>query len=225
MLIKQLAEDDRPREKFLMKGRAALSDAELLAIILKIGHREASAVELARRILKTVDGSWHELSKMSVKDLTKFKGIGEVKAIEILTALEIGRRRASQEIPDKPVITGSRMAYEIFKPHLADLQREEFWAVFLNQRNRVLHTACLTRGGIVASVVDVRVLFRMALEHYATGIIVAHNHPTGVLAPSTQDVEITRQIKAAGSTLQIQLLDHLIIGQGGFYSFAEEGAL
>ncbi|QOR74021.1 DNA repair protein RadC [Cruoricaptor ignavus] len=225
MLIKQLAEDDRPREKFLMKGRAALSDAELLAIILKIGHREASAVELARRILKTVDGSWHELSKMSVKDLTKFKGIGEVKAIEILTALEIGRRRASQEIPDKPVITGSRMAYEIFKPHLADLQREEFWAVFLNQRNRVLHLDCLTRGGIVASVVDVRVLFRMALEHYATGIIVAHNHPTGVLAPSTQDVEITRQIKAAGSTLQIQLLDHLIIGQGGFYSFAEEGAL
>ncbi|SHI54813.1 DNA repair protein RadC [Cruoricaptor ignavus] len=225
MLIKQLAEDDRPREKFLMKGRAALSDAELLAIILKIGHREASAVELARRILKTVDGSWHELSKMSVKDLTKFKGIGEVKAIEILTALEIGRRRASQEIPDKPVITGSRMAYEIFKPHLADLQREEFWAVFLNQRNRVLHIECLTRGGIVASVVDVRVLFRMALEHYATGIIVAHNHPTGVLAPSTQDVEITRQIKAAGSTLQIQLLDHLIIGQGGFYSFAEEGAL
>ena len=225
MLIKQLAEDDRPREKFLMKGRAALSDAELLAIILKIGHREASAVELARRILKTVDGSWHELSKMSVKDLTKFKGIGEVKAIEILTALEIGRRRASQEIPDKPVITGSRMAYEIFKPHLADLQREEFWAVFLNQRNRVLHTACLTQGGIVASVVDVRVLFRMALEHYATGIIVAHNHPTGVLVPSMQDVEITRQIKAAGSTLQIQLLDHLIIGQGGFYSFAEEGAL
>ena len=225
MLIKQLAEDDRPREKFLMKGRAALSDAELLAIILKIGHREASAVELARRILKTVDGSWHELSKMSVKDLTKFKGIGEVKAIEILTALEIGRRRASQEIPDKPVITGSRMAYEIFKPHLADLQREEFWAVFLNQRNRVLHIECLTRGGIVASVVDVRVLFRMALEHYATGVIVAHNHPTGVLAPSTQDVEITRQIKAAGSTLQIQLLDHLIIGQGGFYSFAEEGAL
>ena len=225
MLIKQLAEDDRPREKFLMKGRAALSDAELLAIILKIGHREASAVELARRILKTVDGSWHELSKMSVKDLTKFKGIGEVKAIEILTALEIGRRRASQEIPDKPVITGSRMAYEIFKPHLADLQREEFWAVFLNQRNRVLHIDCLTRGGIVASVVDVRVLFRMALEHYATGIIVAHNHPTGVLVPSMQDVEITRQIKAAGSTLQIQLLDHLIIGQGGFYSFAEEGAL
>lgn len=225
MSIKQLAEDDRPREKFLLKGSASLSDSELLAIILKMGHKEESAVALARRILQSVDHNWHNLSKLSVKDLTKFKGIGEVKAIEILTALEIGKRRASQEVPDRKIITGSSDAYLLLKPYLADLQTEEFWAIFLNQANRVLKYTRLTQGGITNSVVDVRILFKIALEHFATGVIVAHNHPSGNLKPSRDDIDITKKISEGGKLLQIQLIDHLILNQTSYFSFAEEGML
>lgn len=225
MSIKFLAEDDRPREKFLLKGKSALSDSELLAIILKIGHKNESAVELARRILQSVDNNWHNLSKLSVKDLTKFKGIGEVKAIEILTALEIGRRRAAQVVPERKIITGSRDAYQILKPHLADLQREEFWALFLNQSNRVVYFTQLTAGGISSSLVDIRLLFKTALEHFATAVIVAHNHPSGNLKPSADDLKITRQISEAGKILNIQLLDHLILTQDAYLSFADDSLL
>lgn len=225
MSIKYLAEDDRPREKFLLKGKNALSDSELLAIILKIGHKEESAVELARNILKSVDYNWHNLSKLSVNDLTKFKGIGKVKAIEILTALEIGRRRASQEVPERKKITSSKDIFQILHPHLSDLQTEEFWAVFVNQSNSVLHISKMTSGGITNSVVDVRTLFKMALEHFATGIFVAHNHPSGNLKPSEEDRRITRQIAQAGNILQIKLIDHLILNQSHYFSFADEGLL
>lgn len=225
MSIKFLAEDDRPREKFLLKGKSSLSDSELLAIIMGSGNKDETAVELARRILGSVDNNWNQLSLLSVKDLMKFKGVGEVKAISIATALEIGRRRAGQEVPEKPVISSSRTAYEIFRNHLSDLRTEEFWAIFLNRSNKVIHFTQLTQGGINQSIVDIRVLFKTALDHFSTGIIIAHNHPSGSLQPSREDIEITRKIKTAGETMNIQLLDHLIITQNSYFSFSDDGLL
>jgi len=225
MSIKFLAEDDRPREKFLLKGRNSLSDSELLAIIMGSGSRDETAVELARKILASVNNNWHQLSLLTIKDLTKFKGVGEVKAISIATALEIGRRRASQEIPEKPQISSSNDAYQILKLHLADLRTEEFWAIFLNQSNKVIHIAQLTQGGINQSIVDIRIVFKTALDHFATGIIISHNHPSGNLKPSQEDIQITKKIKEAGNLMNIQLLDHLIITQNSYLSFADEGLL
>lgn len=225
MPIKFLAEDDRPREKFLLKGKSSLSDSELLAIIMGSGSRDESAVELARKILSSVNNSWHQLSLLGVQELTKFKGVGTVKAIGIATALEIGRRRSAQEIPEKPQITCSQNAYQILKPYLQDLRTEEFWALFLNQSNKVMHTAQLTQGGINQSIVDIRILFKSALDHFATGIIVAHNHPSGNLKASQEDIKITKNIKDAGTILNIQLLDHLILTQNSYLSFADEGLL
>ncbi|UOE39433.1 RadC family protein [Chryseobacterium oryzae] len=225
MSIKFLAEDDRPREKFLLKGKNSLSDSELLAIIMGSGSREESAVELARTILNSVNNNWHQLSLLTIKDLMKFKGVGEVKAISIATALEIGRRRSAQEIPEKPQISCSKEAYDILKIHLSDLRTEEFWAVFLNQSNKVIHFSQLTQGGISQSIVDVRILFKTALEHFSTGLIIAHNHPSGNKKPSAEDISITKKIKDAGNLMNIQLLDHLIITQNSYLSFADEGLL
>jgi len=225
MSIKFLAEDDRPREKFLLKGKNSLSDSELLAIIMGSGSREESAVELARTILNSVNNNWHQLSLLTIKDLMKFKGVGEVKAISIATALEIGRRRSAQEIPEKPQISCSKDAYDILKIHLSDLRTEEFWAVFLNQSNKVIHFSQLTQGGISQSIVDVRILFKTALEHFSTGLIIAHNHPSGNKKPSAEDINITKKIKDAGNLMNIQLLDHLIITQNSYLSFADEGLL
>ncbi len=225
MSIKFLAEDDRPREKFLLKGKAALSDSELLAIILGSGNNQESAVDLARRILESVGNSWQRLSLLSVKDLMKFKGIGEAKAISIATALEIGRRKASQDIPDKMTISSSHDAYKIFLPHLSDLRTEEFWAIFLNQKNHVIYTSQISKGGITNASVDVRVLFKIALEHFATSVIVAHNHPTGVLKPSEADLKMTKIIQNAAEILDILLIDHIIIGENSFFSFKEQNLL
>ncbi|MDF2931918.1 MAG: hypothetical protein K0R36_1249 [Chryseobacterium sp.] len=225
MSIKFLAEDDRPREKFLLKGRNSLSDSELLAIIMGSGSRDETAVELARKILASVNNNWHQLSLLTIKDLTKFKGVGEVKAISIATALEIGKRRASQEIPEKPQISSSNDAYQILKLHLADLRTEEFWAIFLNQSNKVIHISRLTQGGINQSIVDIRIVFKTALDHFATGIIISHNHPSGNLKPSDEDIQITKKIKEAGNLMNVQLLDHLIITQKNYLSFADEDLL
>ncbi|MGO4710297.1 DNA repair protein RadC [Chryseobacterium sp. 2TAF14] len=225
MSIKFLAEDDRPREKFLLKGKNSVSDSELLAIIMGSGNRDETAVELARKILASVDNNWHQLSLLTIKDLMKFKGVGEVKAISIATALEIGRRRAAQEIPEKPQISSSKDAYNLLKLHLADLRTEEFWALFLNQNNKVIHISQLTQGGINQSIVDIRILFKTALEHFATAIIISHNHPSGNLKPSEEDINITKQIKEAGNVMNIQLLDHLIITQNAYISFSDEGLL
>ena len=225
MSIKFLAEDDRPREKFLLKGKNSLSDAELLAIIMGSGNREDSAVELGRKILNSVGNNWHNLSLLQISDLMKFKGIGEAKAISIAVALEIGRRRASQEVPEKVQITNSQESYKILLPYLSDLQTEEFWAIYLNQNNRVLGKNKLSSGGINQSVVDVRILFKSALDHLATGIIIAHNHPSGNLKPSSEDLKITKQISEGGKILNIQLLDHLIIAQNAYFSFADENLL
>ncbi|MGZ5209586.1 MAG: RadC family protein [Kaistella sp.] len=225
MSIKFLAEDDRPREKFLLKGKNSLSDAELLAIIMGSGNREDSAVELGRKILNSVENNWHNLSLLQISDLMKFKGVGEAKAISIATALEIGRRRAAQEVPDKIQISESKDIYKVLQPYLSDLRTEEFWAVFLNQNNRILGKSKLSSGGINQSVVDVRILFKTALEHFATGIAIAHNHPSGNLKPSHDDLKITKQIAEAGKILSIQLLDHLIISQNSYFSFADENLL
>lgn len=225
MSLKFLAEDDRPREKFLLKGKNALSDSELLAIIMGSGNREETAVELAQKILSSVQNNWNLLGKLSVKDLTKFKGVGEAKAISIAAALEIAKRKASQEIPEKQVITGSKTAYQILKIYLEDLVVEEFWALFLNQSNRVIHVEKLSQGSINQSLVDIRLLFKAALENFSTGIIIAHNHPSGSLKPSSEDINITNKIKEAGKLLNIQLLDHLIISQNSYVSFADENLL
>ena len=225
MSIKFLAEDDRPREKFLLKGKSALSDSELLAIILGSGNNEDSAVELARKILASVDYNWQKLSKLSIKDLMKFKGIGEAKAISVAAALEIGRRKAAQEIPEKEKVTSVNDLYKIFSQYLSDLQTEEFWAIFFNQKNHVIYKTQISKGGISGTLVDVRVIFRIAIEHFATSVVVAHNHPTGNLTPSQPDISITRRIKEAGDLLDIKLLDHLIIGENSFFSFSEQGLL
>ena len=225
MSIKFLAEDDRPREKFLLKGKSALSDSELLAIILGSGNNEDSAVELARKILASVDYNWQKLSKLSIKDLMKFKGIGEAKAISVAAALEIGRRKAAQESPEKDKVTSVNDLYKIFSQYLSDLQTEEFWAIFLNQKNHVIYKTQISKGGISGTLVDVRVIFRIAIEHFATSVVVAHNHPTGNLTPSQPDISITRRIKEAGDLLDIKLLDHLIIGENSFFSFSEQGLL
>lgn len=225
MSIKFLAEDDRPREKFLLKGKNALSDSELLAIIMGSGSRDETAVELARKILASVSNNWHQLSLLTVKDLMKFKGVGEAKAISIASALEIGRRRAAQEIPEKPQISSSKDAYEVLKLHLTDLRTEEFWAIFLNQSNKIIHISQLTQGGISQSIVDIRIIFKTALDHFSTGIIIAHNHPSGNLKPSSEDINITKNIKEAGKLMNIQLLDHLIITQNTYLSFADERLL
>lgn len=225
MSIKSLAEDDRPREKFLLKGKASVSDSELLAIIMGSGNREESAVELARRILNSVENNWHRLSQLSIKDLMKFKGVGEAKAISIATALEIGNRKSQQEVLERQQISSSKDVFEVLQPHLSDLSTEEFWAVFLNHQNKILYKTCLFRGGIASSVADVRVIFKTALEHFSTRIIVAHNHPAGSLKPSQEDINITKKINEAGKLLDIELLDHIIIAQNKFYSFKEEGIL
>ncbi len=225
MSLKFLAEGDRPREKFLQKGKSALTDSELLAIIIGSGNKEESVLELARKILTSVNNSWHQLSLLSLKDLMKFKGIGEAKAISIITALEIGRRRIGQEIPEKSIIGNSHDAYSTLKNQLSDLRTEEFWAIFLNNSNKVIHISRLTQGGISQSIVDVRILFKTALEHFSTGVIIAHNHPSGSLKPSKEDINITQKIKEAGKILNIQLLDHIIITQNSYFSFSDAGLL
>ena len=220
-----MANDDRPREKFLSKGRQAVSDSELLAIIMGSGNKEETAVDLARRILSSVDNNWNKLSDLTLDNLMTFKGIGEAKAITIAAALEIGRRKALQDVPEKPQINSSKDAYQVLHPYLSDLNTEEFWALYLNQSNKVIHIEKLTQGGISQSVVDVRILFKIGLEKFATAVIVAHNHPSGNLKPSQEDKIVTNKIFEGGKILNINLLDHLIITQSNYFSFADENMM
>ncbi|WP_068596961.1 RadC family protein [Vaginella massiliensis] len=223
--IKNWAEDDRPREKLALKGRSALSDAELLAIILGSGNREESAVELAKRILNNTQHNWNELAKFSIQDLCQFKGVGEAKAISIITALEIGRRRNAQAILERPKISSSQDAFQLLSPQIGDLAIEEFWIMFLNQGNRVLKLEQISRGGITQTAVDIRIIFKKALELMATAIILAHNHPSGNLIASEADKALTRKITEAAKYLDIQVLDHLIVGQKNYLSFADQGMM
>ncbi len=223
--IKNWAEDDRPREKLLLKGQRVLSDSELLAIIMGSGSRDESAVDLAKRILNSVENNWNNLSRLSVNDLCKFKGIGEAKAISIITALEIGKRRAAQGLLEKPKISSSKDAFTLFQSLIGDANVEEFWALYLNQGNYVVRKEQISKGGISYTAVDVRVILKIALEEMATGIFLAHNHPSGNLNPSQADKNLTRKIKEAATTFDIEIMDHLIVTQKSYFSFADEGLL
>lgn len=223
--IKQWAEDDRPREKLLLKGRSSLSDAELLAILIGSGHREATAVEVCQNILRSFDNNLALLARQGVKVLTEFKGIGEAKALNIIAALEIGQRRRAGEQLVIPKITCSKDVFEIMQPLLGDLDHEEFWVLLLDNSNKVRYKLTLSKGGMTGTVVDVRILFKEALDHRATGIILCHNHPSGKLKPSEADIQITKKIKEGGKIMDVQLLDHLIVTEFGYYSFADEGIL
>ncbi|HEU4495504.1 MAG TPA: DNA repair protein RadC [Flavobacterium sp.] len=222
--IKYWAEDDKPREKLMSKGKAALSDAELIAILIGSGSRNESAVDLSKRILASVE-SLNLLGKLSLQQLTSFKGIGEAKAISIIAAMELGRRRRSEETVELAKITSSRIAFEIMHPIIGELPHEEFWILYLNNSNKVIYKSQLSKGGITGTVVDVRLVFKVALEQNATAIFLAHNHPSGILAASDADRQVTRKLKAAGENLDIKVLDHIIVTEKGYYSFADSGIL
>lgn len=221
--INQWAEDDRPREKFLLKGKSSLSDSELLAILIGSGSRNESAVQLCQRILASTNNNLNQLGKISVNQLTNFKGIGEAKAITIAAALELGRRRRAEETQELKKITSSKMIFEIMQPIIGELPHEEFWVLYLNNSNKVIHKAQLSKGGITGTVVDVRLIFKTAFEFNATSIILTHNHPSGKLVASDADIQITKKIKEASKYLEIVVLDHLIITENGYYSFNDSG--
>ena len=223
--IKHWSDDDKPREKLVYKGRAVLSDAELIAILIGSGSRSESAVELSKRILSSVGNNLNELGKLSIKQLMQFKGIGEAKAVTIAAALEMGRRRRGEDAQKIEKINSSKDAFEILQPLLGELQHEEFWILYLNNSNKVLHKAQLSKGGITGTLVDVRLIMKQTLELGAVGIILAHNHPSGTLKPSAADKQITQKIKRASESLDIKVLDHLIITQKNYYSFADNQAL
>lgn len=225
LTIKSWALDDRPREKLVAKGKQALSDAELIAILIGSGNRDESAVGLSKRILKSVEGNINSLAKLSLEKLIEFKGIGEAKAIGIITALELGKRRQLEIALEKPKITSSKNVFHLMQPIIGDIEHEEFWVLFLNNSNKVLAKTQISKGGLTATIVDVRLLFKRALELTSVGIIVCHNHPSGKLEPSNADKQITQKIKQAGVTLDIKLLDHLIVTQKSYFSFADEGIM
>jgi DNA repair protein RadC len=223
--IKNWSEDDRPREKLILKGKSVLSDAELIAILIGSGSRNESAVELSKKILASVANNLNELGKLNLSQLCNFKGIGEAKAVTIIAAMELARRRRSEEVIELTKITSSKIIFEIMQPIIGELPHEEFWVLYLNNANKVIAKNQLSKGGMTGTVVDVRIIFKSALESGAVGILLCHNHPSGNLKPSEADIEITKKVKTAGKSLDINVLDHLIITQNGYYSFADEGIL
>lgn len=224
--IKQWAEEDRPREKLLLKGVSVLSDSELLAILIGSGNDKQSAVELGRHILLKADNDLNKLARMSVSDLVNnFRGIGRAKAVTLIAALELGRRRKAVEIARKRQITSSRVAYEHFFPLLSDLNHEETWALLIDRSNKVISSMQVSRGGISGTVVDIRLVLREALSQYASGIILGHNHPSGQCKPSPQDTHLTRKLKEAAQWMDISLLDHIIVCGDRYFSFADEGII
>lgn len=223
--IKKWSENDRPREKLIAKGKNSLTDAELIAILIGSGNRSESAVALSKRILASVDHKINALGKLSVKQLTKFKGIGEAKAITIVAGLELGRRRINENDTVVPKISSSKDVFNLLNSKIGDLDHEEFWVLFLNSTNKVIQKKQISIGGKTGTLVDSRIIFRFALEYGATAIIVAHNHPSGALLPSKSDKDLTQKLKEAGVSLDIKLLDHLIITEKSYFSFADESLL
>lgn len=223
--VKNWAIEDRPREKLMLKGASALSDSELLAILIGSGTREQSAVQVCKHILATADDDLNKLARYTVSDLTKIKGIGPAKAITIISALELSRRRKNSGVKEVKKITSSRDAYQVLYPKLSDLNHEEIWVLLLNRSNRIEKTMRISEGGISSTVIDVRLVLREALNLYASGIILAHNHPTNNCLPSEQDLRITTKLKDAARIMDISLLDHLIICGESYYSFADENVL
>jgi len=223
--IRNWAEEDRPREKLLLKGKSALSEAELIAILLGSGTRSISAVELAKQLLSAVDNDLNKLAMLTVKELMKFNGIGEAKAINIISALEIGRRRKDSLYQEQPKIQSSKQIYELMKPELLDLDHEEFWVVFLNRTNKVVKKEQCSSGGISGTVVDSRLIYKKAIEERACSIILVHNHPSGNLKPSQADIDLTKKMKDSGKILDIPVLDHIIFANNGYFSFTDESIL
>ncbi|MCB4807730.1 DNA repair protein RadC [Tamlana sp. 62-3] len=223
--IKNWSQDDQPREKLLHKGKGALSDAELVAILIGSGNREESAVALCKRILASVNNNLSELGKLSIKQLMAFKGIGEAKAVSISAALELGRRRRGEEALQKKQITSSHSVFEMMQPIIGELQHEEFWIIYLNNSNKVIQKNQLSKGGITGTLVDVRLVLKQALEVGATSLILSHNHPSGTLKPSSADKQITAKLKVAAQSLDIKVLDHVIITEKAYFSFADEAIL
>jgi len=223
--IKQWNEDDRPREKLLLKGKMALSDAELVAILIGSGSRNESAVSLSQRILAFADNNLSELGRLSITQLMEFKGIGEAKAICIAAAMELGRRRRTSEALERKKITSSNSVFEYIQPIIGELPHEEFWVLYLNNSNKVIKSSQLSKGGITGTVVDVRLAFKEAIQIGAIGIILAHNHPSGALKPSQADIKLTQKLQIAGDSLDIKVLDHLIITEKAYFSFADKNML
>lgn len=224
--IKNWAEEDRPREKMMLKGVSALSDSELLAILIGSGNDKESAVELCKRILQKADNNLNKLGRFSVNDLvSNFRGVGPAKAITIIAALELGRRRKSEEVVERKRINSSNDAYAIFYPILSDLNHEETWALLLDRSNKVVSTMQVSRGGISGTVVDIRLILREAINHYACSIVLGHNHPSGSCTPSPQDTTLTKKLKEAAQWMDISLLDHIIVCGETYYSFADNGII
>ncbi|OEJ99302.1 hypothetical protein A8C32_09045 [Flavivirga aquatica] len=223
--IKDWAENDRPREKLLNKGKETLSDAELIAILIGSGNRNESAVGLSKRILATVNNNLSALGKLSIKQLKEFNGIGEAKAVAIAGALELGRRRREEEALEKVKIESSNSVFELMQPVIGELQHEEFWIIYLNNSNKVIQKNQLSKGSITGTLVDVRLVLKNALEVGAVGLILAHNHPSEALNPSEADKQITQKLKIAAQSLDIKVLDHLIITEKAYFSFADQGIL
>ena len=223
--ITQWAEEDRPREKLLLKGKSSLSDAELIGILLGSGTKTLSAVDLAKQILNSVGNDLHALAKMSVSDLCKFKGIGEAKAISIVSALELGRRRKDAEPVKQPRITCSDDAYQLLKPELTDLPHEEFWIILLKRNNQVIRKEQVSFGGVSGTIVDPKIIFKKALDNLASGMILVHNHPSGNLKPSQADIQLTKKLKTSGELLEIPIYDHIIFTDHGYYSFSDQSMI
>ncbi len=219
------AEEDRPREKLVLKGKSTLSEAELLGILIGSGTRSLSAVDVCKLILQETGNDLNQLAKLTVKDLQKFKGIGEAKAISIVAALELGRRRKEAPPAKRIKITSSQDAYDAIKPELWDQPHEEFWLLMLNRANQVIRKERSSAGGVAGTVTDPKIIFKAALQHLASSLILVHNHPSGNLKPSEADLRLTKKLKEAGALLDIPVLDHLIFTDHGYYSFADEGVL
>jgi DNA repair protein RadC len=225
LTIKNWAEDDRPREKLILKGKNALSDAELLAILLGSGNVNETAVDLAKKVLGDVKENLIELSKLGVRELEQFKGIGKAKAVTIIAAMELGKRRNEAVVIAKEKITNSKDAFEIFRSSIGDQPYEEFWIILLNKANKVIQKCSISEGGISGTVVDPKKIFKIVLDHHASSIILGHNHPSGNVQPSEADHKITIKIKDAGMMLDVAVLDHIILGDDKYFSFADEGVL
>lgn len=223
--IKNWASGDQPREKLISKGKLALSDAELIAILIGTGNTKESAVELSKRILSSTGNNLNHLGKLSLQQLTNFKGIGEAKAVSIIAAMELGRRRRTEEAVEKVKITSSNSVFELLQPLIGELDHEEFWILYLNNSNKIIEKFQISKGGITGTLVDVRITLRKALEVGAVSIILAHNHPSGNLNPSEADKQLTKKLKSASESLDIKVLDHLIVTEKSYFSFADEGLL
>ena len=224
--IKDWAEEDRPREKLLQKGKSVLTEAELLGILVNAGTSGHTAVDIARLILKSVGNDLHQLSKLNVSELARFNGIGKARAVTIVAALELGRRRrVFEDRDDLPVVSGSELAFRLISPHLLDLQHEEFWVLLLNRRNQVIRPVQVSVGGVAGTVADPKIIFKHALDNVSSSLILVHNHPSGNLQPSEADILLTRKLRDAGRLLDLPVLDHLIVCGRKYFSFLDEGMM